>query len=254
MRTIQTPNASFQRTSTSPTLYSEGKPALKAWGGSKRTFGKSERAVAMRPEAVAAARILHDEGVAANVLCLTSPGRLYRELKEARRHHLLRGTSAGDTGHLDELIPPGGFASVRYSEKSMLITGAGQGQATGVALRQGTNVYIATVAYTPERAWTAKSTDAGQVTAAEFNLLQGPGPGTPDLSAPFQIGFFRANSGPAPSPGGVQVNGPTYGFEPHVPFGGQRDSGTGWREPGTEALDVYSDWKTVYVTHDPASV
>jgi acyl-CoA reductase-like NAD-dependent aldehyde dehydrogenase len=54
--------------------------------------------------------------------------------------------------------------------------------------------------------------------------------------------------------GGVQVNGPTYGFEPHVPFGGERDSGTGWREPGTEALDLYSDWKTVYVTHDPASV
>jgi aldehyde dehydrogenase (NAD+) len=54
--------------------------------------------------------------------------------------------------------------------------------------------------------------------------------------------------------GGVQVNGPTYGFEPHVPFGGQRDSGTGWREPGTEALDVYSDWKTVYVTHDPEEV
>ena len=53
---------------------------------------------------------------------------------------------------------------------------------------------------------------------------------------------------------GVQVNGPTYGFEPHVPFGGQRDSGTGWREPGTEALDVYSDWKTVYVTHDPSAV
>jgi len=54
--------------------------------------------------------------------------------------------------------------------------------------------------------------------------------------------------------GGVQVNGPTYGFEPHVPFGGQKDSGTGWREPGTEALEVYSDWKTVYVTHDPAAV
>jgi aldehyde dehydrogenase (NAD+) len=53
--------------------------------------------------------------------------------------------------------------------------------------------------------------------------------------------------------GGVQVNGPTYGFEPHVPFGGERDSGTGWREPGTEALDVYSDWKTLYVTHDPAA-
>ena len=54
--------------------------------------------------------------------------------------------------------------------------------------------------------------------------------------------------------GGVQVNGPTYGFEPHVPFGGQRDSGTGWREPGTEALDVYCEWKTVVVNHDPARV
>jgi acyl-CoA reductase-like NAD-dependent aldehyde dehydrogenase len=54
--------------------------------------------------------------------------------------------------------------------------------------------------------------------------------------------------------GGVQVNGPTYGFEPHVPFGGEKDSGTGWREPGTEALDVYSDWKTVYLTHDPEAV
>jgi alpha-ketoglutaric semialdehyde dehydrogenase len=54
--------------------------------------------------------------------------------------------------------------------------------------------------------------------------------------------------------GGVQVNGPTYGFEPHVPFGGERDSGTGWREAGVEALDVYSDWKTVYVNHDPADL
>ncbi|HET7647681.1 MAG TPA: aldehyde dehydrogenase family protein [Gaiellaceae bacterium] len=54
--------------------------------------------------------------------------------------------------------------------------------------------------------------------------------------------------------GGVQVNGPTYGFEPHVPFGGERSSGTGWREAGTEALDVYSDWKTLYVNHDPEAV
>jgi aldehyde dehydrogenase (NAD+) len=54
--------------------------------------------------------------------------------------------------------------------------------------------------------------------------------------------------------GGVQVNGPTYGFEPHVPFGGERDSGTGWREAGTEALDVYSTWKMVYVSHDSLAV
>ena len=54
--------------------------------------------------------------------------------------------------------------------------------------------------------------------------------------------------------GVASVNGPTYGSEPHMPFGGERDSGTGWREAGTEALDVYSDLKTVYVNHDPARV
>lgn len=54
------------------------------------------------------------------------------------------------------------------------------------------------------------------------------------------------------SSGVASVNGPTYGSEPHMPFGGVRDSGTGWREAGTEALDVYSDWKTIYVNHDPA--
>ena len=37
------------------------------------------------------------------------------------------------------------------------------------------------------------------------------------------------------------VNGGTYGSEPHMPFGGLRQSGNGWREAGTEALDVYSE-------------
>ena len=54
--------------------------------------------------------------------------------------------------------------------------------------------------------------------------------------------------------GVASVNGPTFGSEPHWPFGGLRDSGTGWREAGTEALDVYSDLKTVHITHDPAQV
>ena len=54
--------------------------------------------------------------------------------------------------------------------------------------------------------------------------------------------------------GVASVNGPTYGSEPHMPFGGLRDSGTGWREAGTEAIDVYSDLKTVYVNHDPGLV
>src|SRR5262245_48754123 len=101
-----------------------------------------------------------------------------------------------------------GFASIEYAESSRLIEGGGQGQATGVALRQGANVYIHTVGPTPSSAWMATHTAGDPVTPDEFSLLQGPGPGTPDLSvtgAPFQIGFFRANSGPAPSRGGTRV-------------------------------------------------
>jgi aldehyde dehydrogenase (NAD+) len=54
--------------------------------------------------------------------------------------------------------------------------------------------------------------------------------------------------------GVISINGPTYGSEPHIPFGGLNDSGTGFREAGTEVLDVYSDWKSVYVKHDPSLV
>ena len=43
------------------------------------------------------------------------------------------------------------------------------------------------------------------------------------------------------------VNAGTYGSEPHMPFGGLRMSGNGMREPGPEALDVYTNLKTVYV-------
>ncbi len=50
------------------------------------------------------------------------------------------------------------------------------------------------------------------------------------------------------------VNGGTYGSEPHMPFGGLRQSGNGWREAGTAALDVYSDLKTIYINHDPAQL
>ena len=54
--------------------------------------------------------------------------------------------------------------------------------------------------------------------------------------------------------GVASINGGTYGSEPHMPFGGLRQSGTGWREAGTEALDVYSDWKTIYIHADPGAV
>ena len=51
--------------------------------------------------------------------------------------------------------------------------------------------------------------------------------------------------------GVVVVNGGTHGSEPHMGFGGVKQSGTGWREAGVEALDVYSDLKVVNVIADP---
>jgi aldehyde dehydrogenase (NAD+) len=50
------------------------------------------------------------------------------------------------------------------------------------------------------------------------------------------------------------VNAGTYGSESHMPFGGLKQSGNGSREPGTEALDVYSSLKDIYVTIDPAGL
>ena len=50
------------------------------------------------------------------------------------------------------------------------------------------------------------------------------------------------------------VNGGTFGSEPHMPFGGVKASGNGTREPGTEALDVYSSLKNVIVQTDPSKV
>jgi aldehyde dehydrogenase (NAD+) len=50
--------------------------------------------------------------------------------------------------------------------------------------------------------------------------------------------------------GVVSVNAGTYGSEPHMPFGGVKQSGNGTREPGTEALDVYSSLKDVYLNMD----
>jgi aldehyde dehydrogenase (NAD+) len=45
--------------------------------------------------------------------------------------------------------------------------------------------------------------------------------------------------------GVVNINLGTYGSEPHMPFGGFGASGNGTREPGVEALEVYSELKNV---------
>ena len=52
--------------------------------------------------------------------------------------------------------------------------------------------------------------------------------------------------------GVVVVNAGTHGSEPHMGFGGVKNSGTGWREAGVEALDVYSDLKVVNLVVDPS--
>jgi aldehyde dehydrogenase (NAD+) len=51
--------------------------------------------------------------------------------------------------------------------------------------------------------------------------------------------------------GVVVDNAGTHGSEPHMPFGGTKASGNGSREPGTEALDVYSELRDVYVNLRP---
>ncbi len=54
--------------------------------------------------------------------------------------------------------------------------------------------------------------------------------------------------------GATVVNAGTYGSEPHIPFGGMRQSGNGSREPGTEALEIYSELKDIYMIIDPSQV
>ena len=54
--------------------------------------------------------------------------------------------------------------------------------------------------------------------------------------------------------GVVVINGGTHGSEPHMGFGGVKNSGTGWREAGLEAMDVYSDLKYINIIHDPGKV
>jgi acyl-CoA reductase-like NAD-dependent aldehyde dehydrogenase len=43
------------------------------------------------------------------------------------------------------------------------------------------------------------------------------------------------------------VNAPTIGAEVHLPFGGTKATGNGHREAGVAALDVFSEWKSIYI-------
>jgi alpha-ketoglutaric semialdehyde dehydrogenase len=52
--------------------------------------------------------------------------------------------------------------------------------------------------------------------------------------------------------GVVVVNGGTHGSEPHMGFGGVKQSGNGWKEAGMEAIEVYSDVRYVNLISDPS--
>ena len=47
----------------------------------------------------------------------------------------------------------------------------------------------------------------------------------------------------------VYVNHGTIGAEVHLPFGGTKETGNGHREGGLQVLDVFSEWKAVYVDY-----
>ncbi len=47
----------------------------------------------------------------------------------------------------------------------------------------------------------------------------------------------------------VYINAPTIGAEVHLPFGGTKATGNGHREAGTQVLDIFTEWKSVYVDY-----
>jgi len=47
----------------------------------------------------------------------------------------------------------------------------------------------------------------------------------------------------------VYVNHGTIGAEVHLPFGGTKNTGNGHREGGEQVLDVFSEWKAVYIDY-----
>lgn len=45
------------------------------------------------------------------------------------------------------------------------------------------------------------------------------------------------------------VNAPTIGAEVHLPFGGCKNTGNGHREAAETALDIFTEWKTIFVDY-----
>ena len=45
------------------------------------------------------------------------------------------------------------------------------------------------------------------------------------------------------------INSATIGAEVHLPFGGTKGTGNGHREAGTQVLDIFTEWKSIYVDY-----
>jgi aldehyde dehydrogenase (NAD+) len=65
---------------------------------------------------------------------------------------------------------------------------------------------------------------------------------TKDVNRAFSF-FDSADSGVC------YINAPTFGSEPHMPFGGVKESGLGYREAGWAAIEAFSEVKTLYVDY-----
>jgi acyl-CoA reductase-like NAD-dependent aldehyde dehydrogenase len=48
------------------------------------------------------------------------------------------------------------------------------------------------------------------------------------------------------------VNAPTIGAEVHLPFGGMKETGNGHREAGVAGIEVFTEWKSIYVDYSGA--
>jgi aldehyde dehydrogenase (NAD+) len=49
----------------------------------------------------------------------------------------------------------------------------------------------------------------------------------------------------------IYINAGTTGAEPHLPFGGTKQSGNGHRELGHKAVEEFSEIKTVFISYPP---
>ena len=47
----------------------------------------------------------------------------------------------------------------------------------------------------------------------------------------------------------IIVTSATIGAEVHLPFGGTKGTGNGHREAGTQVLDIFSEWKSLYIDY-----